>query len=68
MLTKLDFFEDGLSGGADASFKRDRLAEYFNLPSGMSAKALLEALNIIAGYDEYKKALSELFAWFWGNC
>jgi ribonuclease M5 len=62
MLTKLDFFEDGLSGGADASFKRDRLAEYFNLPSGMSAKALLEALNIIAGYDEYKKALSELFA------
>jgi ribonuclease M5 len=62
MLTKLDFFEDGLSGGADASFKRDRLAEYFNLPSGMSAKALLEALNIIAGYEEYKKALSELFA------
>lgn len=62
MLTKLDFFEDGLSGGADASFKRDRLAEYFNLPSGMSAKALLEALNIIAGYDEYKKAFSELFA------
>ena len=62
MLTKLDFFDDGLSGGADAVSKRDKLAEYFNLPSGMSAKALLEALNIIAGYDEYKKALSELFA------
>ncbi len=59
MITKLDFFEDGLSGGADASEKRDSLAEHFNLPPGMSAKALLEALNIIADYDEYKRAVSE---------
>ena len=59
MITKLDFFEDGLSGGADATQKRDKLAARFNLPSGMSAKALLEALNIIAGYDEYKMAISE---------
>ena len=59
MITKLDFFEDGLSGGADATQKRDKLAARFNLPSGMSAKALLEALNIIAGYDEYKTAISE---------
>lgn len=59
MITKLDFFEDGLSGGADATQKRDKLAAQFNLPSGMSAKALLEALNIIAGYDEYKRAISE---------
>ena len=57
MITKLDFFEDGLSGGADATRKRDALAACFNLPSGMSAKALLEALNIIAGYDEYKLAV-----------
>lgn len=60
MITKLDFFEDGLSGGADASKKRDAVAARFNLPSGMSAKALLEALNIVAGYDEYKSALSEV--------
>ncbi len=62
MITKLDFFEDGLSGGADASVKRDTLAAHFNLPSGMSAKALLEALNIIAGYDEYKRAVFEKFS------
>jgi ribonuclease M5 len=62
MLTKLDFFEDGLSGGTAASEKRDAVAAHFNLPSGMTAKALLEALNIIAGYDEYKAAILHLFA------
>lgn len=61
MLTKLDFFEDGLSGGADASKKRDALAAHFGLPDGMSAKALLEALNILAGYEEYKAACASLF-------
>ena len=61
MITKLDFFEDGLSGGNDASAKRDSLAEYFNLPSGMSAKALLEALNIISEYEEYKEVINKIF-------
>ena len=60
MITKLDFFEDGFSGGANAAQKRDAIAACFNLPSGMSAKALLEALNIIAGYDEYKRAILEI--------
>ena len=57
MITKLHFFEDGLSGGEYASQKRDALAKHFNLPEGMSAKALLAALNIVAGYEEYRAAL-----------
>ncbi|MBQ7332938.1 MAG: DUF4093 domain-containing protein [Clostridia bacterium] len=61
MITKLDFFEDGLSGGRDASEKRDAISKYFGLPDGMSAKALLEALNIIAGYEEYKAAFTNIF-------
>ena len=60
MITKLDFFEDGLSGGADASEKRDALAAHFDLPSGMTAKALLEALNILSSYEEYKEAVSKV--------
>lgn len=59
MLTKLDFFEDGLSGGANASEKRDTIAARFGLPTGMSAKALLEALNILEKYEEYKKVIRE---------
>jgi ribonuclease M5 len=60
MITKLDFFEDGLSGGEDSVRKRDELAKLFLLPSGMSAKALIEALNIISDYDGYKNALITL--------
>jgi len=61
MLTKLDFFEDGLSGGADAQKKRDLMARHFSLPSGMSAKALLEAINIISDYNEYEEAKKDVF-------
>lgn len=60
MITKLDFFEDGLSGGDGSSEKRDLLAKRFGLPEGMSAKALIEALNILAGYEAYKSAVAEI--------
>ena len=60
MITKVDFFEDGLSGGENASELRGRLAERFELPSDMTANALLEALNIISTFDEYKKAVEEI--------
>ena len=52
-LSKLDFFEDGLSGGEDSSARRDELAAQLGLPKGMSANALLAALKIILTYDEY---------------
>ncbi len=53
MITKLDFFEAGLSGGDNAAMLRDALAKKFDLPSGMSAKALIEALNIITSRDVF---------------
>ena len=62
MITKLDFFEDGLSGGENAAALRDAVAAKFNLPSGMSAKALIEALNIIADFEAYKLAIGEISA------
>lgn len=52
-LSKLDLFEDGLSGGADSSARRDELAVRLGLPKGMSANALLAALKILLSYDEY---------------
>ncbi len=61
MITKVDFFEDGLSGGDCSSQRREQLAIYFGLPHGMTAKALLEALNIISDLDAYKSAVAELF-------
>lgn len=58
-VTKLDFYNDGLSGGAGAQEKRRMLAKKLGLPSDMSANALIEAINLISDYDEYKKMLSE---------
>lgn len=61
MITKVDFFVDKLTGGANSAAKRDALAVHFGLPSGMSANALLEALNIITDKAGYREAVSTLF-------
>ena len=59
-VTKLDFFNDGLSGSDGSSERRARLAEHFGLPEDMSANALLQAINLAVGYKEYKKAVEKL--------
>lgn len=57
-LSKTDFYIDGLSGGENSTQMRDALAEKFNLPTGMTANALLEALKVTATYEEYLKAVN----------
>ena len=52
-LSKVDFYVDGLTGGENSSSKRDELAKAFGLPSGMTPNALLEALKVVATYEEY---------------
>ena len=52
-LSKTDFYIDGLTGAEKSSAKRDLLAESVELPSGMTADALLAALKILFSYDEY---------------
>ena len=62
MITKLDFFTDGLSGSDGSIERRARLAAYFELPEDMSAKALIEALNLLVSKEKYKRAVAELFS------
>lgn len=57
---KRDFYADGLSGGAGASERRERLAKAFDLPRGMTANALLEAINLLFDYETYKETLASL--------
>lgn len=59
-VTKFDLFVDGLSGSDGASEKRAMLAEALMLPPDMSAKALLEAINLLVGYDEYKRIVGNI--------
>lgn len=56
-LSKTDFFIDGLTGAENSSAKRDELAKQFGLPSAMTPNALLEALKVVATYEEYLNAV-----------
>ena len=60
IITKVDFYMDKLTGAENSAVRRDELANRFDLPSGMSANALLEALNIVATLEEYRKAIETL--------
>lgn len=57
VITKLDFFEAGLSGGPNSSQKRKVLLKRMDLPENLSQNALLKVLNEIISYDEYLKIL-----------
>ena len=57
MITKVDFFTDKLTGCDGASENRAWLCRECNLPEDMTPNALLEAMNLLYGYDEYKKII-----------
>lgn len=52
-LSKTDFYIDGLSGGENSRQNRAELASSLNLPTDMTANALLSALRILISYEEY---------------
>ncbi len=58
-ITKLDFYEDGLSGGDGSAERRKALARSCGLPSNLSSNALLTALNMLYTHEEYKKIINE---------
>ena len=61
-ITKVDLFEDGLTGTKDSAARRDMLAGAFSLPAGMTPNALLAALAVITTHEEYKAAVKRLFS------
>lgn len=59
-ITKLDFYEDGLSGREDSSAMRKALLNLLELPPYLSANALLELLNALYSFEEYQALLESL--------
>lgn len=59
-LSKVDFYENGLTGCTGAAERRDAVAARFGLPAGMTPNALLSALRVIATYEEYQAAMTAL--------
>ena len=58
-ITKLDFFELGLTGGEGSSQLRQRVISYFDLPEHITTNSLIDILNRISDYDELILALEE---------
>lgn len=52
-ITKADLFQLGLTGTADAAARRDRLARAISLPAGMTPGALLSAVNVLFGREDF---------------
>ena len=60
IITKVDFFCDKLTGCDNAAANRARLCEMCELPSDMTPNALLEAMNLLYGYDAYRELILKL--------
>ena len=59
-ITKVDLFEDGLTGGTESDSLRKKLLMYLNLPERMTTNALLQIMNTLLTFEEYKKAVEEI--------
>ena len=59
-ITKLDLYEDGFSGGADSSKKRQVLLRELGRPERLTAKALVPVLNSLVNYEEYQKVVKKI--------
>lgn len=56
-ITKTDLFEDGLSGTPDSRANRLAFLKLLELPERMPPNSLLEVLNSMMSYEEYKQTV-----------
>lgn len=59
-ITKLDLYEDGLTGGENSDALRKRLLARLDLPERLTSNALIQVLNTFISFDEYKKVVGEI--------
>lgn len=59
-ITKVDFFDLGLSGSAESSILRAKLCKKLNVPSKMSANKLLELVNVLYEKEEFQQLIKNL--------
>lgn len=56
-ITKIDFYEMGLSGKPNSSDLRAKIKKYYKLPSLLSSSSLLDVLNTIVSKEELLKTI-----------
>lgn len=60
MITKVDFYLDKLTGFENSSIRREQLCRLADLPTDLTPNALLEAMNLLYGYDGYKSLVEKI--------
>ena len=60
LITGLDLYEAGLSGGRDSKAKRAALLKSLALPERMSTSSLVKILNAFVSYEEFREKVKEL--------
>lgn len=60
LVTKLDLYNDGFTGGPDSFSRRKTLQKLLGFPERMGANMLVEAINSVAGYDSYIEAVEKI--------
>ena len=58
-VTKIDFYEDGLTGKDDSAAMRLRMMKELGLPHYLSANALLEVVNAVMTREEYRQVVEK---------
>lgn len=59
-ITKLDLFNDGLSGGENSKAIKSEFLKRADLPEHLSSNALVEMLNVFMSYEQYKSIVNEI--------
>lgn len=59
-ITKMDLYNDNLSGTPGSKQRLEQFKRIVNLPAHISKNALVDVLNVIMTYDEYKAAVERL--------
>ena len=60
MITKVDFYVDKLTGFENSSLLREQLCRLAELPTDLTPNALLEAMNLLYGYEGYKEFIEKI--------
>ena len=59
-ITKLDLYQDGLSGGSGSAERRRALLRMLELPEHLTGKALPQVLDTLLTWEEYKALVAKL--------
>ena len=59
-ITKIDLYVLGLSGRENSDILRKKLLKYLNMPSYLTANAMLAALNCLYSLEELKEILEKI--------